>query len=129
MTNTLVYAVNLCISVFLIIKSTINSHFHTHQKFYCCLASYCIVHCIGGGSTRVRWAMALLNFKALHRNSIFAIENHLSLAKWPPSFQLLPPLMVHFIEFNRFATYCNIYKVLWVLIFLDYLSKTVGQTS
>ena len=26
----------------------------------------------------------LLNFKTLHRNSIFTIENHLSLAKWPP---------------------------------------------
>ena len=26
----------------------------------------------------------LLNFKALHRTSIFAIRNHLSLAKWPP---------------------------------------------
>ena len=26
----------------------------------------------------------LLNFKTLHRNSNFAIENHLSLVKWPP---------------------------------------------
>ena len=39
---------------------------------------------IGGGS-RKPWP--LLNFKTLHRNSIFAIENHLSLAKWPPNFQ------------------------------------------
>ena len=29
----------------------------------------------------------LLKFKVLHRNSFFAIENHLNLAKWPP---LLP---------------------------------------
>ena len=28
--------------------------------------------------------MAPLKFKTLHRNSIFAIENHLSLAKCPP---------------------------------------------
>ena len=34
---------------------------------------------IGGRSRR-----ALLNLKALHRDLIFAIENHLSLAKWPP---------------------------------------------
>ena len=34
---------------------------------------------MGGGS-----GGALQNFKTLHRNSIFAIENHLSLAKWPP---------------------------------------------
>ena len=36
---------------------------------------------IGGGS---RGPWPLLNFKVLHRNSIFAIENHLNLAKWPP---------------------------------------------
>ena len=36
---------------------------------------------IGGGS---RGPWPLLNFKALHRNSILAIENHLSLVKWPP---------------------------------------------
>ena len=36
---------------------------------------------IGGGN---RGAMALLNFKTLHRNSNFAIENHLNLVKWPP---------------------------------------------
>ena len=36
---------------------------------------------IGGES---RGARAPLNFNTLHRNSIFAIENHLSLAKWPP---------------------------------------------
>ena len=32
-------------------------------------------------------ALPLLNLKALYRNSIFAIENHLNLAKWPPNFQ------------------------------------------
>ena len=35
-----------------------------------------------GGRNRGPWPF--LNFKTLHRNSIFAIENHLSLAKWPP---------------------------------------------
>ena len=44
----------------------------------------CVCECvIGGGSrraTRPRGAMAPLT---LHRNLIFAIENHLSLAKWP----------------------------------------------
>ena len=34
------------------------------------------------GRSRGPWPF--LKFKTLHRNSIFAIENHLSLAKWPP---------------------------------------------
>ena len=34
-----------------------------------------------GGVSRGPWP--LLNFETLHSNSIFAIENHLSLAKWP----------------------------------------------
>ena len=33
-------------------------------------------------------------------NSIFAIENHLSLDKWPPNFQWLPlPLNYHIAQF------------------------------
>ena len=39
-----------------------------------------ILH-IGG---RNRGAWPLLNLMPLHRNVIFAIENHFSLAKWPP---------------------------------------------
>ena len=42
---------------------------------------------IGGGSRGAEGAMALLKFKALRRNSIFAIENHLNLAEWTPNFQ------------------------------------------
>ena len=38
---------------------------------------------IGSGS-RGQGPWPLLNFKTLRRNSIFVIENHLSLAKWPP---------------------------------------------
>ena len=36
-----------------------------------------------GIGSRNKGAMAPLKFKPLHRNVIFAIENHLSLAKWP----------------------------------------------
>ena len=32
------------------------------------------------------WTMAFLKFKGLHRNSIIAMENHLSLGKCPPNF-------------------------------------------
>ena len=38
-----------------------------------------------------RGAMPLLNLSILHRIVIFVIENHFSLAKWPPYFQQLPP--------------------------------------
>ena len=39
---------------------------------------------IGGGSRGDRGPWPHLKFKPLHRNSIFAIENYLNLAKWPP---------------------------------------------
>ena len=39
---------------------------------------------IGGKNRRAWRPWPLLNFKTLNRNSNFAIENHLSLVKWPP---------------------------------------------
>ena len=36
------------------------------------------------GAVHRRRKYIYLNFKTLHRNSIFAIESQLSLAKWPP---------------------------------------------
>ena len=39
---------------------------------------------IGGGNRGARGPWPLLNSKPLHRNVIFAIENHFSLVKWPP---------------------------------------------
>ena len=39
---------------------------------------------IGGGNRGARGPWPPLNLRPLHRNVIFAIENHLSLAKWPP---------------------------------------------
>ena len=41
---------------------------------------------IGGKSRGPGGPWPLLNFKTLHRNSIFSIENHLSLAKGPLTF-------------------------------------------
>ena len=39
---------------------------------------------IGGGNMEARGPWPLLNLRPLHRIVIFAIENHFSLAKWPP---------------------------------------------
>ena len=48
---------------------------------------YFIIHGYNiGSSNRGRGTMVLLNLKPCHRNVIFAIEDHFSLAKWPPYF-------------------------------------------
>ena len=39
-----------------------------------------------GGRNRGPWP--LLDLRPLHRKIIFAIENHFSLAKWPPLFSV-----------------------------------------
>ena len=39
---------------------------------------------IGGRNREARGPWPLLNLRTLHRIVIFAIENHFSLAKWPP---------------------------------------------
>ena len=39
---------------------------------------------IGNGNRGARGPWPLLNLRPLHRIVIFAIENHFSLAKWPP---------------------------------------------
>ena len=44
--------------------------------------------CSIGGKNKGAWGpWPLLNLWPLHRIVIFAIENHFSLAKWPPYFQ------------------------------------------
>ena len=43
------------------------------------------INSIGGGNREARGTWPPLNFRTLHRNVTFAIENHCSLAKWPPS--------------------------------------------
>ena len=48
---------------------------------------------IGGGS-RGLW---LKLYKALHKNLVFAIENHLHLVKWPPNFSI-----------HSFLRYCTV---------------------
>ena len=48
-----------------------------------------LIHQNIGGGNGGPWP--LLNLRPLHRTVIFAIENHFSLAKWPPYFQWFPP--------------------------------------
>ena len=43
-----------------------------------------ILEHIGGGNRGPQGPWPLLNLRPLHRIAIFAIENHFSLAKWPP---------------------------------------------
>ena len=47
----------------------------------CCIVVSKCCKLIGGGN---RGPWPLLNLRPLLRNVIFAIENHFSLAKWPP---------------------------------------------
>ena len=44
-------------------------------------AALIVIRSIGGGNRGSKGAMAPLNLRLLHRNVIFAIENHFSLAK------------------------------------------------
>ena len=47
--------------------------------------------------------MAPPNFKILHRNLLFAIENHFSLVKWPPTFEKFLPCM-HLVSSSQTIT-------------------------
>ena len=51
------------------------------------MASYLVAIAIGG-EIGGKGGMAPLKSKPLHRNVIFAIENHFSLVKWPPLFSV-----------------------------------------
>ena len=59
--------------------SVTNAHVHAHTSIHV----HAYIHKGGGNSG----AMVPLNLRQLHRNVIFAIENHFTLAKWPPYLQ------------------------------------------
>ena len=54
---------------------------------------------IGGGSRGLRLKL----YKALHKNSVFAIENHLHLVKWSPNFSI-----------HSFLCYCTVIPSQWM---------------
>ena len=50
------------------------------------VCDYIMTMCIGNINRKAREPSPLLNFKTLHKNSIFAMENHFSLPRWPLNF-------------------------------------------
>ena len=70
--------------------------------------NYIVSSCTGSGN---RGAWPLLNLRPLHRNVIFPIENHFSLAKCPPPLLLVASSTC---EYHSYVTECNIPHYIYI---------------
>ena len=85
--SLLVLGVNIVMEMFAMLPSGLQVAYALGQLIIRLICTYYIILHLSWDGRHRQWsrgAMEALKFKTLHRNSSFAIENQLSLAKCPP---------------------------------------------